>query len=432
MQDQIRENEVNLRNYIDVLLKRKRLIISIFLISTIATAIVSLRIPKAYQAFTQIMVIPSSLQQALKPTQLSLNIGKTGKGGSGDNRSTLSLETHKSLLLSSLVLTQMLERVKLSEETSMASLRSKLSVKEIKGTSLLELRVKDKEPKRAKNIADIWADEYFKYNRQLLSGEVKGSGEFIMNQFKLVQEELEAQEDKIEAFLKKNNLDLMEQELEIKKTKFFNYRYELSGLELNIKTHEDNLKEFKAQIKTQDRYILVSKAITDEALWKETLEKGPEKKDLEELDRFKLQSQELNPIFQGLEEKIVNTQIDLNTLKSKQKYLKSESNILRREIIELRNEIKGKDMELVRLNRELKIKKGTYNGLTSKVNEIMISKAAELGEVRIVSPAIIPEIPIPPKRRQRVVISGIVSLMFGVFLAFFVEFWQASKPTQEQ
>lgn len=39
------------------------------------------------------------------------------------------------------------------------------------------------------------------------------------------------------------------------------------------------------------------------------------------------------------------------------------------------------------------------------------------------------EKPIRPKKKQNVVISGIASLMFGTFLAFFVEYWEKSKQT---
>lgn len=435
MKEQIKEkeDEDNLRDYINVVLKRKKIIISILLIPTITTAVVLLLMPKIYQAITQIMITPSSLERTLDPTQLSLDISRTKEGEYTSGRPTMSIETHKSLLLSNLILAKISEKVKSpkDEKVTLESLRKCLDIEEVKKTSIIELKVKNKEPNMAKEIANIWANEYFEYNRQLLSGEIKGSGEFIMDQFNLTRKEMEAQEDEIEAFLKKNNIDLMKQELEIQKTKLNDYKKELAGLELNIKTQEDNLKECKTQIATQDRYILVSKAITDEALWKRVLEESPEQKDLKELDELKLRSQVLNPIYQYLEAKIVNTKIALNTLKAKQKYLEDETNILEPKVIKLMNKIREKEKELGRLNRKLNLKNEIYNTLSTKLNEIRIAKAAEIGEVRIASPAVTPEKPIGPKKRQAIAISGILSFMFGIFAAFFLELIQRLKEKEK-
>ncbi len=38
-----------------------------------------------------------------------------------------------------------------------------------------------------------------------------------------------------------------------------------------------------------------------------------------------------------------------------------------------------------------------------------------------------PKYPVGPKKRQNVLIAGMLSLMFGIFLAFVLEFWQKSK-----
>lgn len=38
--------------------------------------------------------------------------------------------------------------------------------------------------------------------------------------------------------------------------------------------------------------------------------------------------------------------------------------------------------------------------------------------------------PVGPKKKQDVLFAGIMSLMFGVFLAFFAEYWEKSKQTE--
>lgn len=53
-------------------------------------------------------------------------------------------------------------------------------------------------------------------------------------------------------------------------------------------------------------------------------------------------------------------------------------------------------------------------------------------DFKIFESPIKPKYPITPKKRQNVLISGIIGLLFGVFLAFFMEFWQSSKEVQSQ
>ena len=41
-----------------------------------------------------------------------------------------------------------------------------------------------------------------------------------------------------------------------------------------------------------------------------------------------------------------------------------------------------------------------------------------------------PDSPIKPNKKLNVIFSGIVSLVFGTFLAFFAEYWKKSKQTE--
>lgn len=89
--------------------------------------------------------------------------------------------------------------------------------------------------------------------------------------------------------------------------------------------------------------------------------------------------------------------------------------------------INQKEFELLQLNRQVEIYKRTYDNLSQKIEEARIVKAAQLGEVKIISPAIESRYPIGSKKRQNVAIAGVVGLMLGIFIAFFQEFWQKSK-----
>jgi len=48
-------------------------------------------------------------------------------------------------------------------------------------------------------------------------------------------------------------------------------------------------------------------------------------------------------------------------------------------------------------------------------------------DFELFEPATVPKRPVSPKPVQNVVIAGVLGLMFGIFLVFFIEFWKSSK-----
>ncbi len=419
-------DEIDLKDYFDVIVRRKKVIIYIFIICVFTSALISFLIPKVYQADAAILITPSRIHTTLSPSEISLNVEPSSAKGEylSSRQPTISLPTHKLLLTSNIVLGRVLNNFSVSrkskEEPTISSLMRKLKTTEIEETGIIQLEVQDNDPNAAKDIANIWAEEYIKYNQEIIIGEVTGTGEFINKQFELAKENLSQSEKKINEFKDKFKLDLMKAELDIKKGKLNSYKRELEGLEIDIKMKDSSLKELNKEIIKQEKFIIVSKAITDDALW----QKVEENDRLDEFKNKKLSSEVINPIYQTLEERIVDTEIELNTLKSKFEYLTKSIAVTAKEIDELEKAIHQKQFELTELIRQTAIYKTTYDNLSSKIEEARIIKAAQLGEVKLVSPAIEPAHPVKPKRIRIVATAGIISLFMGVFIAFWLEFWE--------
>ena len=137
--------------------------------------------------------------------------------------------------------------------------------------------------------------------------------------------------------------------------------------------------------------------------------------------------QTINPIYQDLEERIVNGEIDINTLKARGEYLSGSIESLTKETNELENNIIQKVFELTQLTRQVDIAKKSYDSFSNKVQDTRAIKAAQLGEVKIVSSATVPNYPANQGKLKRVALAGFLSLMFGAFLAFGMEFWKKGK-----
>ncbi len=67
-----------------------------------------------------------------------------------------------------------------------------------------------------------------------------------------------------------------------------------------------------------------------------------------------------------------------------------------------------------------------YNTLTDQANSLKVSlKNCE--DFKIINYAQLPAVPIKPNKKLNILIAGVLGLFVGVFVAFFLEFWQKGK-----
>ena len=96
------------------------------------------------------------------------------------------------------------------------------------------------------------------------------------------------------AFKNKYDLDLMAKELAMNKNKLNKEKEDLMDIEIKLKLKQDLLTQLQAELNQQEKYITVSKAITDDALWASIAGN----RQIPDSDRKKLTSQIINPIYQ--------------------------------------------------------------------------------------------------------------------------------------
>lgn len=110
----IQEYEINIREYINVIIKRKKLILAIFLLSVVTAAIVSLRMPKVYE-ITSIVQLGSI------------------------NELLIRNEDAKAIMLNQNSLLSLIK--KLGLKTGVDSLEKSIKIDGIKDTNLLKIKI---------------------------------------------------------------------------------------------------------------------------------------------------------------------------------------------------------------------------------------------------------------------------------------------------
>jgi uncharacterized protein involved in exopolysaccharide biosynthesis len=80
-------------------------------------------------------------------------------------------------------------------------------------------------------------------------------------------------------------------------------------------------------------------------------------------------------------------------------------------------------IELTRLTRELEIQNSVYTMLRKEYETVKLEESKEIPPFSVVDVAVEPLQPIKPKMKMNVTIGFILGLLFGIFVAFFLEYW---------
>ena len=75
------------------------------------------------------------------------------------------------------------------------------------------------------------------------------------------------------------------------------------------------------------------------------------------------------------------------------------------------------EQQLLNLVRDVTVNSELYAGLLNSAQQLRLVKEGKVGSVRLVDPAMVPEMPVKPRKALALVISGIAGLLLGIALA---------------
>jgi len=244
---EIQEEEIDLREYINVLLKRKSVIILIFLIAVITAALISFFFLKpVYEASTILMISKPKYQVELEPkiqTQFTPEV---------------SLATYESLIKDREIEEKVITKLNLGQppyELTPDSLQKMITIESLKNTNLIKMNLQAGEPKLAKDIANVWADIFVEKNKDLNLQESKEAQGFIEEQLKISDQNLSKIEEEIREFNETNNIDAMDKEITEKLKKIMADESKLADVKIGTESEKAKIEEIKNQMISQERLI---------------------------------------------------------------------------------------------------------------------------------------------------------------------------------
>ena len=245
--DNERGEELELRDYIEVLLRHKWIIIFSFLITTFSAGIGALFLVKPiYEATALLMVSRPGYQVELEPkikTPIPLEI---------------SLETYRDLIKSSDLEEKVINQLNLSQppnNLTIEDLDEMVFVEAVPKTDLIKIRVKSDSPTRAKEIVNTWVSLFLMENKELNLKETKEAQSFIENQLAISEQNLSLAEEKLRKFNERSRIDSLKKEIEEKLTRIMSYELRLADVGISLKKEEAKVSQIKRQMAIQEKLL---------------------------------------------------------------------------------------------------------------------------------------------------------------------------------
>ena len=377
-----REDELDLLEYWRVIRKRWKVIAAVFLTSVVAAAVFSLLKIPIYQAKTTIMRIESWEGWA------SAALRKLGSipfvhGMAPSIYADKLVAVLESRTMAEDVI-QALDLMKVFFEepwdkplTLQDAVRSLIGITDItENKGLINISVEYKDPKNAADIANQYTVELQAFLTENALSMAKRKRIFIESQLRKVKGELQEAEETLKGF--QTNKKIL-------------------AIDDQTRASIYALADLKAKIRAKEVQLGV-------------------------IQQFATPS---NP-------DVISIKDELRELKKQLAMLESKGSNPEPEAIPSFSEAPTLGLQYVRLKRKAVTQEKVFELLTQQYEMAKIEEAKEDVTFQVIDRAIPPKERIKPKRRLNVMLTGVVSLFVGIFLAFFLEYLENLKERKEQ
>jgi uncharacterized protein involved in exopolysaccharide biosynthesis len=246
----------------------------------------------------------------------------------------------------------------------------------------------------------------------------------LEEQFLSAKKELENAQKVLADFnSKKDNLDSLERQRISYVNALNSYLSDLLLLNSQIAQYENQLSSARAELKKENKYLTLEKSIIDDPLLSQ-LAQQLVNENIIYLSGLKVNSEEINPVYEDLRNKEENYTITLSGLKAKKTSLENLVTAAQEKIHKLDEAINSQQLELNDLNRKVDMAQTYYSTMSSNYLQ---SSFVPLSPVIISEEPIIPEKPVKPNKILNIAIAGVAALFFSILLAFFLEYWYRTK-----
>jgi uncharacterized protein involved in exopolysaccharide biosynthesis len=412
------EEEIDLREYINVIVRRWKWILGITLVAVVTAAIVSfLVLAPVYEAKAGVVIVKSKSEVVFEPKYRTLTEEELGSVGIDINARRKALEA---LVKSSSVASEVIATLGSTLAPEERDVNTLLEIVETESDGdLISIKIKEEDPKKITAIANAWGEAYEKYVNGLYGGRTQLPGD-IQAQVTEAENSYKKAEEALAEFTGDNQIDTLTREIGARQNTLADYyatKRQLDRLIADARALRDQSHQETASFPTGTGNSLSIMLLQASAF---TL-LSPELP-----VQLQLSFDEMTGLESSAEEQIQNLNTLLSILESRREEVQAliGEGTLQQEILQLQEQLERERARKQELTSARDLAWETYDTLARKEAEVGVASQVMDTEVRFAVPAVEPREPVAPKKALNIAIAGMLGLMVGVFGAFAIEYFE--------
>jgi len=462
------ERQVTLTDYLHIILRRKWIIALCFAAVLGSTLYFTFTTPPVFEASATLMIEEKGgMQRALFEFPTSAEQTTMIANQVELLKSRLVAEEVVRKLLDSpyrdrvALVANVKDRIGLSFLSAVQALRNGLTVSSVRNTDIIKVSVKAPSPFEAALLANTMADAYNDIDRSMSQGEISQVVSFLEEQLEKKARDLQVSEEALRSFQKEKGVVSLSEEAQETVRQLADFETKYGEAETDLKAYlkrldylneqlgkrKENLEQEISQISSPLIFQLRQEMAEIERRITVRMAQGIDennpdiKRDKEKLkaikDRLVEETRNLvlqgvspdNPLSQAqdLVEKTIAAETEIIALQAKANALSKIVDDYSKKL----DTLPDKSLQLARLERAKKVDENLYMMMKEKYEESRITKAGQIGKVRIVDRAIEHKAPISPKKKRNTILGILIGLGLGLGVAFFLEYMDHSLRTIE-
>lgn len=396
------EEVIDLRQYVNILRKWKKIIAVITLLSVFTSAVLSFFIlPPIYEAKALLLVT-----QASDKLNISRNTDNLDSLISSLSRiPQLTMNTYVDQLKSEVLMQRVIDKLGMDKDIYNPVLFSKIiEAKALKDSNIIELKVREKDAALASKIANTLSAQYLELISEKNQEQMSRSVVFLTKQADATEKELKQLISKLKIFeMESGGIALLEQQFQAKTLDLAKFQSLLNDARVDLSQAEAGKERLERELAGTPKKVSVMKAVDG--------------------SKTPVASEEINQLYNALSQ-------ELNQKTGKATESLARIATLENIISELMGDIDNTQRQLVstksereQLEAEKKRLESARNLFAEKITQTQIAKSIDLGgtAIVVVSAALVPGEPVKPNKKLNIALAFILGLMLSVALAFLME-----------
>jgi len=456
------EREVTLHDYIGVIIRRKWIVVGVFVAVMVGVILYNQMVSPVYEA---VAVISVGEQRTMLP-----GVGYM-MGTTGGTYLMNTVEEIKSYTLMDEVVRTLPEWVvkyfgdenggQLSTEQLVGRLSGSVRVEQVRDADIIKVKVRAGEPNVASTVANTIVEVLQRRRVEAIREEISEQRRYIEEQLPKIEERLEKAELALKEFKEENKVVALDEQskemlrgLTEAEVLYNEAKADREEIEQRLNYIRGKIEEQRAELVPRVTEItsplvekLKQQLVELEAQYAELeVQNYPEDEPRVRMLREQIEQtkrklkQEMMKIVEGEEivdpltqmrkfvDESIELEVNLHACKAREDVLQKIMEGYKKEL----GRLPEKELRLAQLMREREINERLYIMLAEKREEARIAEAGKVSNIRVIDPARPPEGPVKPRKRMNLVIGVVLGVMVGLGGAFVVEYMDKSVKTPQE